>query len=139
MVQKKRFDFLQLSFLIAGHTKFSPDLLFSKIAQSYNRSDVFTTHELKDIISLYAEVIIDEGNIVCDWRNPVTKVFSKSPGIRTKHDFVFIYNKNGEVEAKVRKLCYTGCYEDLPCHVLQRKNISDFSLPDPITFKPRLL
>ena len=43
MVQQRRVDFLRISFLIAGHTKFSPDLLFSKIAQTYNRSDVFTT------------------------------------------------------------------------------------------------
>ena len=50
MVQQKRVDFLHLSFLLAGHTKFSPDLLFSNIAQSYNRADVFTTEELKDVI-----------------------------------------------------------------------------------------
>ena len=75
MVQHKRIDFLQISFLIAGHTKFSPDLMFSKIARSYNRSDVFTTEELKEVISPYAEVIIDEGAIVCDWRNPLAKKF----------------------------------------------------------------
>ena len=84
MVQQK-IDFLRLSFLIAGHTKFSPDLLFSNIAQSYNRSDVFTTNELKQVISSYATVIIDEGEIVQDWRTQITKKYS---GIRTLHDFV---------------------------------------------------
>lgn len=79
---KKRLNFLQLSFLIAGHTKFSPDLLFSKIAQTYNRSDVFTTEELKEIISRYAEVTVDEGSMVCDWRSPLAKKYSKHPGIR---------------------------------------------------------
>ena len=52
MVLNKRVDFLRLSFLIAGHTKFAPDALFSKIARSYNRSDIFTTEELKDIYNL---------------------------------------------------------------------------------------
>ena len=89
MVQHKRSDYIRLSFLIAGHTKFSPDLLFSKIAQSYNRSDVFMTEELKvAVISSYAEVIVDEGDIVQDWRTPITKL----PGIRTLHDFVYVYN-----------------------------------------------
>ena len=48
MVQHKVFDFVRISFMIAGHTKFSPDLLFSKISQSFNHSDVFTTDELKE-------------------------------------------------------------------------------------------
>ena len=55
-------------FSIVSPTKFSPDFLFSKIAQSYNRSDVFNTDELKDIIARYAEVIVDDSTIVGDWR-----------------------------------------------------------------------
>lgn len=58
MVYQGKLQFFRISFLLSGHTKFSPDLLFSKIAQSYNRSDVFNTNELKDIISDYAEVIV---------------------------------------------------------------------------------
>ena len=84
MVQHKRVDFLRISFLIAGHTKFAPDLLFSKIAQTYNRSDVFNTDELKEVISTYAEVVVDEGELVCDWRTPLSEKFSKLPGIRSQ-------------------------------------------------------
>ena len=58
MVLSRRVDLL-VSFLIVDHTKFSPDLLFSKIAKSYNRSDVFNTQELKEIICQYSEVVID--------------------------------------------------------------------------------
>ena len=118
MVQQRRVSFLRISFLIAGHTKLSPDLLFSQIAQSYNRSDVFTTLELKDVISLYAEVIIDCGEIVCDWRNSMTK-YSKLPGIRSLHDFIFTTNPvTNWVIAKVRKNCYTGSFENATIHVL---------------------
>lgn len=132
MVQQKSIDFIQLSFLIAGHTKFSPDLLFSKVAKSYNRSDVFTTEELKEIISTYAEVIIDEGALVCDWRNPIANKFSKLPGIRSLHDFIFA-TKGNRVEAKVRKLCHIGSYEPSTSHVLRGKDVSECIIPDPAT------
>ena len=122
MVLQKQLDFLRLSFLIAGHTKFSPDLLFSKIAQSYNRSDVFTTEEL---ISTYATVIIE---LVCDWRSPITKKFSKLPGIRTLH----VYSRNASgVVATVRDLCYTGSYvPSTTSHVLRGRVASECVIPD---------
>jgi len=71
--------------------KFSPDLLFSKIAQNYNWSDVFNTVELSGVISQFVDVIIDDGDIVCDWRKPMNK-YSKLPEIRSLHDFVFTKN-----------------------------------------------
>ena len=75
MLQHGKLDFLRLSFLIAGHTKFSPDLVFAKIAKSYNRSDVFNTEELKGVIALHADVVVDQGEIVCDWRTNLTKYY----------------------------------------------------------------
>ena len=90
MVQQGQLDFFRVSFLVAGHTKFSPDLLFSKIAKTYNSRDVFSTAELKaDVIAHYADVTEDDGSIVRVWREPVAKKFSKMPGIRSLHDFVF--------------------------------------------------
>ena len=47
MVQQGRINFIRISFLLAGHTKFPPDLIFSKIAKSYNKSDVYSTSELE--------------------------------------------------------------------------------------------
>lgn len=126
MVQQEYVDFLWMYFLVAGHTKFSPDLLFSKIAQSCNWSDVFTTEELKDIISLYADVILDEGEIVCDWRNPIATKYSKLPGIQTLHDFVY---STGEV-AQVHKLCYTSSYEQSTSHVLRGRDTENCVFPD---------
>ena len=52
MVQQGKFDFIRISFLIAGHTKFVPDLLFSKVSQSFSKSDIFTTTELGGTILL---------------------------------------------------------------------------------------
>lgn len=129
IVQQKRISFLRVSFLIAGHTKFFPDLLFSQIAQTYKRSDVFTTEELKDVISVYADVVIDSGDIVCDWRNSMTK-YSKLPGIRSLHDFIFTTNPTtSSVITKVRKNCYTGGFENAKFHVTSGFNVSDNAIP----------
>ena len=75
MIQQRRLDFFRVSFLIAGHTKFSPDLLFSKIAKTYNT-------ELKDeVIAQYAYVTLDDGSIVHAWRELVAEKYSKMAGI----------------------------------------------------------
>ena len=115
MIQQRKLSFI---FLIAGHTKFSPDLLFSRISQTYNMSDVFNTEELKNVISLYADVIVDDGCMVCDWRNAMTK-YSKLPGIRSLHDFIFTLNLViTAVIAKVRKNCGTGTFDNATIHVI---------------------
>lgn len=77
MVQQGRCDFIRISFLVAGHTnyKFTPDLLFSKIAKSYNQSDVFSTNELKDVTACYANVTVDDGSLVYDWRDPLSNKY----------------------------------------------------------------
>lgn len=91
MAQQHKLDVVRILFLIAGHTKFSHDMIFAKIAKSYNWSDVFNTDDLRDSITSHADVVIDEGEIVHDWRESLTK-YSKMPGIRSLHDFVFTRN-----------------------------------------------
>ena len=130
MLQHGRLDFLRVSFLIAGHTKFSPDLVFSKIAKSYNRSDVFNTEELKSIIALYADTVLDQGEIVCDWRTKLTK-YSKLPGIRSLHDFVFAKNSlTGNIVCKTRPLCYKGSFDNATIHVLAGRDVHEVAIPD---------
>ena len=130
LIQQQKVSFLRVSFLIAGHTKFSPDQLFSKIAQSYNRSDVFTTLELKEIVSRYADVIIDNGEIVCDWRSSMTK-YSKLPGIRSLHDFIFTKDPTTDrVIAKVRYSCYAGAFQNASIHVVTGRNVTESAIPD---------
>lgn len=130
MVQHKRVDFLRISFLIAGHTKFSLDLLFSKIARTYNRTDVFTTEELKEVISSYAAVVIDKGEIVHDWRSPLTQKFSKLPGIRSLHDFIYVLHPiTSKVVARTRRLCHTGLFQNSSGHVLRGRDTNDVAIP----------
>ena len=83
MVQQDMFEFIRISFMIAGHTKFAPDHLFARISKSFNHSDVFTPEELKEIAAPYADVIIDNGEVVVDWRNSLSAKYQKFPGIRS--------------------------------------------------------
>ena len=109
-VEQGRLDLLQIPFLIAGHTKFSPDLLFSRISKTYNCRDVFSTTEQKnDVMANYADVTEDDGSVVRVWREPLSVKYSKMQGIRSLHDFVFSKHcLTGEVVPRVHALCYTG-------------------------------
>lgn len=90
LIQQNDFDYIRISFSIAGHTKFGPDLLFSKIARAFLRSDGFTTTDLGDVARQYGDVVIDEGEKVLQWRSSLAK-YSTLPGIHTLHDFVFVH------------------------------------------------
>ena len=46
IVQQKCLDYLRFSFLVAGHTKFDVDCVFSTTSKAFNSSDVFNTSEL---------------------------------------------------------------------------------------------
>ena len=114
MVEHGKFDILRISFLIAGHTKFSPDTLFSIITQTFVRSDVFTTVGLEEVAKQYATVVIDEGELVYKWRSLLS---SPLPGIWGYHNFVFAHNPECHVQLKVCTLCYTGSMEKSKFHV----------------------
>ena len=130
MVQQSKLDFLRISFLIAGHTKFSPDIVFAKIAKTYNRSDVFNTQELSDVISLHANVTIDKGEIVHDWRANLSK-YSKMPGIRSLHDIVMVRSAaTGKVVCKTRPLCYEGSFSNATIHVMAGRHEAENVSPD---------
>ena len=119
-----------MSFLIAGHTKFSPDLVFAKITKTYNRSDVFNTEELKGVIALHADVVVDQGEIVSDWRAKLTK-YSKLPGIRSLRDFVIVRNSvTGNVVCKTRRQCYKGSFRNATIHILAGHRVDENVIPD---------
>ena len=128
LVQQGRFNILRISFLIAGHTKFAPDLLFSKISHTFQRSDVFTTAELGEIAAKYASVVIDEGEKVFQWREQLVK-YSTLPGICDLHDFMFARNPGSNVKLRVRRLCYTGAITESLFHVKRGYTLSESVIP----------
>jgi hypothetical protein len=48
-------DQIDLSFMVVGHTKFAPDGYFGLIKYRYRRSDVYTYHQLADLIEASSE------------------------------------------------------------------------------------
>ena len=61
----------------------------------------------------------------------MTKKYSKLPGIRNLHDFLFTrHAATGMLVTKARKFCYTGVFENAPIHVLKDNDIHDCAIPD---------
>ena len=53
--------------MIPGHTKFAPDLLFSRIASAYHKSDAFN---LADLAMPYSSVDVDNVKVQT-WRESI--------------------------------------------------------------------
>ena len=68
IVHRHSLDHIRFCFLVAGHTKFAPDRLFSSIANQYNREDVFTAEELLQICQRFSTVSIEDGSGILDWK-----------------------------------------------------------------------
>jgi len=69
---------------------------------------------------------------VCDWRSSISEKFSKLPGIRSLHDYVYAKSASGLVAA-MRNLCYTGLYELSISNVLRGRFASECVIPVPLT------
>ena len=79
-----------ISFMIAGHTKFAPDRLFSTIGCAYKTEDVFTINDLKSICDKCSTCFIETGETVLTWRNSLGEKYSDLPGVRKYHDFLIV-------------------------------------------------
>ena len=73
---------MSCSTLIPGHTKFGPDLLFSRVAKSYYKSDVFNESDLQLVAEQFSHVVVDHGAIVRVWTEKVGEKYTGLPGIR---------------------------------------------------------
>ena len=119
LVQNGVLDMIRLPFLVTGHTKFAPDRLFASIANSYNKSDVFTCQELVEIASRYATACEETGVNILLWRQQLDKKYAELPGIRKYHDFVINRNSTNIASLQVRERCGSGDY--INAHLKMRK------------------
>jgi len=90
-------DKIELSFLIVGHTKFSPDGYFGLIKRHYRRSQVYTYDQLANIVESSSK----NGHNVCvrtpknrafpviyrDWSSWLSQYFTTFKGISNYHYF----------------------------------------------------
>lgn len=104
-------DKIDLSFMLVGHTKFSPDAYFGLLKKKYRRSRAYTYRQLVDIIntSTVKECNVchpyrnDDGNAsfrYYAWTKWLKKYFRKLPGISTFHHFSMDSNNPGTVIVK---------------------------------------
>ena len=74
----------------------TPKLVESYITVVGSRNDivlnVLMSRYIQELVGRFAEVIVDDGRIVVDWRTPLSAKYTKYPGIRSQHDFVFTRN-----------------------------------------------
>ena len=129
LVQQRVLQYLRISFMIPGHTKFAPDLLFSHIAKSYYKCDVFNETDLQHLVEQFSLVVVDDGGIVRTWRETVGEKYSSLPGIRDLHDFVAVAVPPDKVTMKVREKCYSGALRDSPTTVKKGFVSRDLCIP----------
>ena len=123
-----------LSFLIAGHTKFSPDGGFGLIKQKLRVSKVDCLQDLKTVVNTSSKMnkpvlVGDECGTshvsVYDWKSFLAEKFKPLPGIKKCHFFRF--GQSSIVEARAD----SAAAGEL--HNLRREGVTASSdLPDPI-------
>ena len=123
MVSSGELDHIHISFMIAGHTKFAPDRLFSTIGCAYKTEDVFTIGDLKSICDKSATCYIETGERVLTWRSTLGEKYSDLPKY---HDFLVVKAHDGRVVMKVRENCFSGTWKDSP---LRMRDLSVTGVP----------
>ncbi len=103
IVQQGIMDYLCISFMIAGHIKFSPNQLFSITARDFYSSDVLT--RLSWLLLWKSMLVFYKGSVVQAWRKTVANKYSNLPGIRELYDFLALRNHGHYAAIKVRDNC----------------------------------
>ena len=91
--------------------------MLEKVANTYNRQDVFIGDKLKAVCDLHAFTRIEDGTKVLQWRESMGKKYSDLPGTRKYHDFMIVRTHEDKVVMKVREHCYCGSLTNSPLHV----------------------
>ena len=103
-VQSCSLDSTHVAFMVAGHTKFDPDRMFSTIANGYNHSDIFNIDELCSLCQLYTNATVLDGSIVYPWRDYLKEKYTDLPGTRKYHGFLTTSNHRGKVTVKAHEV-----------------------------------
>ena len=101
---------ISLNFMLAGHTKFSPDRCFGLIKQNYQRNYVSSLYDVADVINNSSDATniaqlagLPSGAVlvpVYDWQNFFSKIYKKLPKILPYHHFRFDAEDTGSIFVK---------------------------------------
>jgi hypothetical protein len=133
-------DEITLSFMIPGHTKFSPDWCFGLLKKRYRRTEVGGLTDLIDVVNQSAVVNVAQptgsadGKVLVptyDWQEFFTPHFKKVTGIKKLHHLRFSSASPGCVFVKER----AGSEEVKRCFF--KKDAEDWK-PEPDELPPVL-
>lgn len=108
---------VEISFMMAGHTKFSPDRFFGLMKRQYNRSIVDTIFDIADVVRKSSPQGLNVPQLTVDpctstrfvewyaWDTFLQDIFKPLPRITSFHHFRMSKNEKGVVYA--RHLCNT--------------------------------
>ena len=100
---------ITLSFMVVGHTKFSPDSCFGLLKQKFRQTPVDTLSDIADVVKTSAicnevEVVGWEDGIpiisTYDWQTYFADKMSRVKGIKKYHTFCFTNNSKGSVACR---------------------------------------
>ena len=87
-----------MSFMLVGHTKFSPDWCFGLLKQKFRRTFVSSLQDLVEVVNSSAQVNCaqlvgsDDGEVIVptyDWSGFLSEHFCKVPQLKSYHHFQF--------------------------------------------------
>ena len=90
MISKGRFKRVILSYMVPGHTKFGPDLMFAQIANTFYKTDVFNKKELLSLIKSCDINCVDmPASNVYRWKGRLTEKYCELKSI-TQWNYMLI-------------------------------------------------
>ena len=101
---------ITLSFMLVGHTKFSPDWCFGLFKQRYRRTFVSSLSDIANVVNTSADVNVAQlvgtqcGEpvvITYDWATFLRGHFRTLPQLKKYHHFLFKSANPGEITMKV--------------------------------------
>lgn len=145
---------IEMSFLVVGHTKFSPDGFFGLIRQRYRRSQVYTYEQLAKVIEecsvnghticqRYHDSINQASEIIYrDWTKWLSLYFKPIPNITKYHHFQMDQQERGEIalketvdskEVKINLIKSTFPYSDKDC--LNHRDLPERLMPQGLSLE----
>jgi hypothetical protein len=94
---------IEVKFMLKGHTKFGPDGRIGTIKKAFKRRDAFTLEHIREIVDGSSDgnrCRLFPASHFCDFRTPLDRIFRDVPGISGYHYFRFRADRPGCVEVK---------------------------------------
>ena len=97
---------ISLSFMVVGHTKFTPDSCFGLLKQRFRKTHVQCLTDIARVVEESAtvntvKIVGSESGIVYvpiyNWLSHFTQYFKKVSGIKSYHQFIFHNTQPGTV------------------------------------------